>query len=56
MGICLDLCMCTTYMPGAHKVQKSVSDTLELALGMAVSHQVGVGNQTWVLCKCNKYS
>lgn len=49
-------CVCTTCFPSAHSGQKRVLDPLELELRMAVSHHVGSGNWTWVLCKSIKCS
>lgn len=42
--------MYTICLPGVLGGQKMVSDTLELELTGGLSHNVGVGNQTWVLC------
>lgn len=36
---------------GAHKGQKGVSDSMELELQTVISHYVGVGNWTQLLCK-----
>lgn len=47
---CLNVCMCITYMAGAHGIQRGESDTLELELWMFVSHHIGAGN--WVLLLC----
>lgn len=41
--IWLYLCMCTTYMPDAHRGQKRLSDSLELELGV-VSHNLSAEN------------
>lgn len=46
----------TTCTSGACRGQKRASDPLELKLRMVVSHQVGAGNRTQVLCKSNKCS
>ena len=43
----------TMCVPGTHRAQKNVLDPLEVELQMVLSHYVGVGNQTWVLCKGN---
>jgi hypothetical protein len=37
-----------------HICQKSASDALVLQLLMVVSHHVGAGNRTLILCKSNK--
>ena len=42
-----DVCMCTMFLSGALRGQKSVSDQidpLELGLQMVVSHHVGAGD------------
>lgn len=47
----------TTCMPGAHRKQKRMSDTLELELETVVGHYVGDGIELCkVLCKSNKYT
>lgn len=38
----------------AHWGQEGLSDSHELELKMVVSHQDGVGNQIWVVCKSRK--
>lgn len=38
MSICLQVCLCTVYILGAHGDQKRVSDFLELELQIVVSH------------------
>jgi hypothetical protein len=48
--------MYITCVPGVFKSQKRVSDSLELELQAVVSHQVGVGNGTQVLCRSSKAS
>ena len=48
---CMHMCMCTTQMPTAPKDQTRASDSLRLELQMVISHYVGAGNQTRVLCK-----
>lgn len=40
--------------PGAHRCQKQASDLLELELWLVVSHHVGSGTLTQILCKSNK--
>lgn len=46
----------TTCILDAHEGQKRVLDVLELELWMAVSHHVGSGNQTPVLCMSSQHS
>lgn len=43
--------LCTTFIPGAHRCQKRVSDPLEVELQVSVSHNAGAANQTQVLWK-----
>lgn len=38
------MCVCTTCEPGAHGIQKKVSDPLEPEGQMVMSHYVGGGN------------
>lgn len=38
-------CLCTTWLPGAHRDKKKAMDSLEREL------RVGCRNQTWVFCK-----
>lgn len=45
------LCLCTMYMPGAHRGQKRTQNPPEFKLWMTVSHPVRAGNQTWGLWK-----
>lgn len=53
----LSACMSvTTYMPGAHREHKRMSDALELVLNKVVRHHVVTENQAWVLSKSNHYS
>lgn len=40
-GLCLQLCLCTKYMPSVHGGQKKQSNPLELALQMVVSYLYG---------------
>jgi hypothetical protein len=40
----------------AQKSQKKVLDPLELKLQDAGSHQMGSGNQIWVLCESSQCS
>lgn len=37
------ICLCTTNVHGAHRGQKTPSDTLEMKLQMAVSHMLVLG-------------
>lgn len=53
--MCLHICMLTTKVPGTHGGQKRLSDSLELGLQIAVSHNVHAETQTWVLCKSSEY-
>jgi hypothetical protein len=46
---CLHVCLCITVMQCLEKQEKGVVP-LESELQMVVSHHVGAGNQTWVLC------
>lgn len=39
---CVDVCLCTTCMPGARGGQRSESDTLGLELQIMVNHGVWV--------------
>lgn len=48
---CVDVCLCTTCMPGAYGGQRSESDTLGLELQVMVNHGVGVWDRTRVLWK-----
>lgn len=41
--------MYTIYVPGAHRGQKDMFDSLELELVMAVSYRMSLGIQTQVL-------
>jgi hypothetical protein len=36
--------------------QERISEPLGLELQIVVSHHMGAGNLTWLLCKSNKYS
>lgn len=50
MSVCLQTyIISTTYMPGAHKGHKRVSNALELELQGDVSSHVGAGKQILVL-------
>lgn len=42
----LPMCLCTTFMPGAHRSQKDVLGSLELELLVIVSHHVDSRNWT----------
>lgn len=52
---CLSVWLCTMYVFGVQGDQKKVLNPVELDLQVVVSHHVGSGTQTWVLCK-NKHS
>lgn len=56
MYVCLPVCMCTILMPGTQESKKNALGPLKLELWMFVSHYVGGGSQTRVLCKSNEYS
>ena len=45
-------CMSIIYVSGAHEDQKRASDPLELELQTVVSHHVGAGDWTQILCMC----
>lgn len=47
--LCLRACVCITCTPGTQGGQKAL-DHLELVM----SHQLGAGNQIWVLWKTNQ--
>jgi hypothetical protein len=47
----LCVCVCTMWLPGVLRVQKSLSDSLEQDLQMVIRHRVGDGNQSWILYK-----
>lgn len=42
---CLLVCLCTTYVPGALRGRKRVSEFLDLVLKVVVSPYVGAENQ-----------
>lgn len=44
-------CLCTTCVSGAQAGQSRVPHTLELEFQMVVSHHLGAGGLTQVLCK-----
>jgi hypothetical protein len=53
----LTACMSVdTYVPAVQEGGKRTSNPLELELQMVVSHYVGAGNGTCVLCNSNKFS
>lgn len=52
----LPTCIYTTYLPGTQRVQKMVSDVLELKFQIVVSHHVNARNQIQTLHKSNKCS
>lgn len=45
--ICSNVCMCTVGIYNAHRGQKRIL--------VVVSYHVGVGDQTWVLCKSKSF-
>lgn len=47
--VCMYVCMCTMYMPGAHRNQKRPQHLLGPELQTVLSCPVGTGNQTQVL-------
>ena len=49
MGV-LPICMSVPSECSTHEGQKMTSDSLQLELQAVVSHHVGAGNQTQVLC------
>jgi hypothetical protein len=49
----MSVCTCVY---GACRGHKRASDLLKLEAQVVVSHHVGSGNQTWVLCKSNQCS
>ena len=54
--VCVCVCARVYYIPGTHRSQKRVLDTLRLELQIFVSHLVGARNRTWVLWKSRKCS
>lgn len=46
MGFGLHACLLTTCAPGAWGIQKTVSDVLELELGVVMIYHKDAGNQT----------
>ena len=50
----MHVCLHTTCMPGAHRGQKRVLDSLELELQMVVSCLPSARDQNWVVWKSNK--
>ena len=56
MNVLTDSMLVTTCVPMEVKKKKGTSDPLELVIGVVVSHHVGVGNQTQVLCKSSQSS
>ena len=52
----LHVCMCTICISDASGGQRKAADLLKLELRMIVSHHVGSGNQTWVICVSNESS
>lgn len=55
MVVHLCVCMCTMYALGAHRDQKSISESLELEL-QDVNCHLGAGYWTCALCKSSKCS
>ena len=51
---CLHVCICTTFLLGAHGGQKRVLDSLEIELWVVINHCVGAGNQTWVPARATR--
>lgn len=45
MGVYLTVCMSTTFVPGEHRGQKKVMDTLGLELLMILSCHASVGTE-----------
>lgn len=43
----LNVCICTTRVPGVPRSQKRTYDPVELELKMVLNLHVGVGKQTW---------
>ena len=56
MGILRHVCLCTIYVPGAHRSQQRRLGTLELELQTIESHHVGAGNQIQVLWKSSLFT
>ena len=54
MFVCV-YCKLTACVPGIHESHRRVSDPLELKL-QVMSHSMGAGNQTQVLCKSSRCS
>ena len=52
---CLHASMSTTNVLVVHKSQKRALDLLALESRMVVSHHVGAGASTGILCKSNQY-
>lgn len=51
MSICLNIHLCTTYMPGTQRNRRGSQIPLDLELRMVVNHRVGARNRTQVICK-----
>lgn len=51
MSICLNIRLCTTCMPGAHRNRRGSQIPLDLELRMVVNHRMGARNRTQVICK-----
>ena len=56
MGVCPACMSLITCMPGAHRGQERLLDTLRLELQTVVSCYVGGGTQSWVLWKNSQCS
>lgn len=52
----LHVCICTTWLPNAHRGQKRALDPLGLESQIVLSHYVCPGIRTCVLCNRNKCS
>lgn len=56
MCACQHVCLCTTCVPSAHRIQKRTLFPLEPELQTAVDNHVGTGKGAWVHRKSNKRS
>lgn len=48
---CLEACMCTASVPGAHRSQKAEPDLLKLESQMVLSYFIGFMETNWVFHK-----
>lgn len=48
MNVCLHMYLCSVCIPGAHRNQKTASDSLGPELQMVMSCHISARNQTWV--------